>query len=597
MHQSRISCGHPESGHTDQGRTVVHSGAARARTPVAVLTLALVVALAATTFIVPTQAHGISDFWEAVANGTDRREAALAIASRMTNTELIGQILMFGYLNTQPTEEFLSWIEERKLGGVKVFGWNTGNLPEMVEGIGFMQEAATRTRFKIPLLVATDQEGGWVRHVKGGTAVTPGNLAIGAGGIGIDAYNSGYIIGKELSVLGINMNFAPTVDIYTNREAHVIGPRAFSSDPVDTAFLAAGFFRGLEDAGIISTAKHFPGHGNADKDSHGVLPVINNDLSYIWSHDLLPYRVLIKEGIPSIMTGHLSFPKITGEIVPATLSTVFQQDILRDKLGFDGLIITDDMRMHGVLQEGMDIPEACEIAIEAGNDMIMLSRSPEIQDTVWRHLMQIIETDDDFKQRVVESVVRVLTLKMTYLSGSTLEHLSPDPSAVEERLGSDKTHSTFFDIACRSTTVLRNRLIPLDATETGSVAVVGQYSTFAATGLERFEGATTYRFSYYTPSDSEKTDIRRIAESHDVIIYCLANPASLDVLLNLQEFQSKIIVLSVLTPVYLYETPWVESAVAVYATGIDSFRAGFAAICGDFVPEGRAPIPVFSNGD
>jgi len=209
-----------------------------------------------------------------------------------------------------------------------------------------MQTAAL-ARNGIPLFTATDQEGGWVRHVRGNTAITPGNMAIGAGGLPQDAYLSGYHIGKELNALGINMNFAPTVDLYTNPEAMVIGPRAFSDDPVQAGILGAAFARGLSATGVLATAKHFPGHGNADGDSHGVLPVLNETLEELRELELVPFRMMIAEGVPAIMSAHLAFPSVEPSGAPASLSSRFQRDILRGELGFEGIIITDDLYMGG----------------------------------------------------------------------------------------------------------------------------------------------------------------------------------------------------------------------------------------------------------
>ena len=171
-----------------------------------------------------------------------------------------------------------------------------------------MQRSAADTRLGIPLFIATDQEGGWVRHVKSKTSITPGNMAIGASGLPYDAYWSGYYIGQELKSIGINMNFAPTVDVYSNIDAHVIGPRAFSQDPLETAQLALAYFKGMEETGVVSTAKHFPGHGNAAEDSHGILPRIDISFDTLWERELLPYRYLIDRDLPTVMSGHLSLP-------------------------------------------------------------------------------------------------------------------------------------------------------------------------------------------------------------------------------------------------------------------------------------------------
>ena len=146
-----------------------------------------------------------------------------AIISQMSDEELFAQILMFGWAGAEPSPLLLDWIKLRSLGSVKVYGWNTDNIVSVANAVTQTQKLAQENRFQIPLYVATDQEGGWIRHIKGSTSDTPGNLAIGASGYPIDAYLSGYYIAKELRALGINMNFAPTVDLYTSHESTVIG--------------------------------------------------------------------------------------------------------------------------------------------------------------------------------------------------------------------------------------------------------------------------------------------------------------------------------------------------------------------------------------
>ena len=273
-------------------------------------------------------------FWESQGRSTE--ELVEEIIAGMSPEERVAQLLMVGWTAEEPTPEILRWIRERGIGGVKVFGWNGENLPELARTLGEMQRESLATPVGVPLFTATDQEGGWVRHIKDGTSITPGNMAIGATGLPYDAYMSAQHIGYELRALGVNMNFAPTVDVYVNREAHVIGPRAFSEDPVDTGLLGIAYFHGLESTGVIATAKHFPGHGNARGDSHSMLPVIEDDFDTLWERDLVPFRMLVREGVPAILSGHLNFPLITGDSVPASMSPYFKQNVLPRSVGVRG---------------------------------------------------------------------------------------------------------------------------------------------------------------------------------------------------------------------------------------------------------------------
>lgn len=528
----------------------------------------------------------------------------------MSDEEVVGQLFLVGWPTTQPTPELMRWIRERNIGGVKIFGWNGTDLDGLTRSLTRMQEAALATANGIPLFTATDQEGGWVRHVKDGTSLTPGNLAIGASGLPYDAYRSASIIGRELRALGINMNFAPTVDVYSNPEAHVIGPRAFSSDPVETALLGVAYFRGLEEQRVIATAKHFPGHGNAAGDSHGMLPVLSDDWKELWERDLIPYRFLIREGIPAILSGHLSFPAISGEETPASISSFFKTEVLRERLGFEGIVITDDLYMGGALtygrERGWSFAEICLKAIEAGNDMIMLSRTPGFNEEIWRTIFDAYQNDPTIRGRIRQSVRRILAIKLAYLKGKEAVPLAPSSGELRRRIPDPEAAEFFLDQASRSVTVVRNADIPFSPKQGERILLVGNDRDFIHEGRGRFPGADLFTFessNFYYSSSSDRSRFRRIASGYDTIIYCLSDPNSLQVLQEAAPLSARVIVFSILTPVYLTELPWVENAVAVYGWGRESFEAGYAAILGDYSPGGRMPVgfvdgpkrPLFEN--
>ncbi len=535
-------------------------------------------------------------FWRAV----PAEETVDALLASMTDEEILGQVFLVGYSSEVPTPELMEWIRTRNIGGVKIFGWNAENLTVLADSIDRMQRAAFGTRHGIPLFVATDQEGGWVRHIKGATSVTPGNLAIGASAIPYDAYLSGYHIGQEIKALGINMNFAPTVDVYTNPQAHVIGPRAFASDPVLTGTLATAFYKGMAKAGVISTAKHFPGHGNAEGDSHGVLPTLQDSLDDLWKRDLLPYRLLISEKIPAILSGHLSFPAVTGDRKPASLSPFFSRKVLREQLGFTGILMTDDLYMTGAQRNGLPFHEICVEALAAGNDMIMLSKTPEIDDIIWRTVLSRYRRDEAFRAHIREAVRRILKTKIEYLKNGTPAPPRSDRAAMAS-IPTDESRAFFFDQACRSITLVKNdgNAIPFVPRPGERVLLAGQHRAFLAHGRERYPGAGEFYFSYnpfYSSRPEEREAFRRTARNYDTIVFCLSNPNSLEVLQEIRDFPGRIIVFSILTPVYLAELPWVSASIAAYGWSSESFRAGFAVLRGDFPPQGRLPVELGPAG-
>ncbi|UCF96437.1 MAG: glycoside hydrolase family 3 protein [Spirochaetaceae bacterium] len=530
----------------------------------------------------------LPSFWDDRPN----RELIESIVSEMNDQELLGQVFMLGYVGKRPSAEILSWIRARNLGGVKIFTRNVDTLAGLSSSIAEMQELTRSGRFQIPLFVSTDQEGGWVRHIKLETSQTPGNIALGASGLPQDALLTGYYIGQELRSLGINMNFAPTTDVYSNPSASVIGPRAFSSDPVTTATLALAYYRGMARSGIICTAKHFPGHGHADKDSHGTLPVVRISFEQMWERELVPYRVLIPEGIPAIMSAHIAYPDILGNLLPASRSDQLIEGVLRRKLSFQGVVITDDMEMNGAISGGVDTAQASLEALRAGNDMILVSHTQSAQERTWDMLIRQVSSSAEFKERIKTSVRRILELKLRFFK--PIEAAAPgSPDDTGELIPSPGAWEFFQQSALRSVTLLRDAVIPLEQGRDRRMLLVGQFEEFLEEGRLRYPEADPLFFPYspfYSAREEDLERVPRIASRYDVVVFCLANYNSLEVLETLRSFSGTLVVLSTLSPVYLRDTPWVQTALAVYGTGKESFRAGFAALAGDFEPEGRIPV-------
>ncbi len=513
----------------------------------------------------------------------------------MTDDELLSQLLLVGWPTVEPNEEILRWIRERNIGGIKVFGWNGENVAALTRSIARMQAESVATRTGIPLFTATDQEGGWVRHIKDTTSITPGNMAIGASGLPYDARQTGYYIGMELRSIGVNMNFAPTVDVYINPEAHVIGPRAFSSDPVQTGILGTAYYRGLEEARVIATAKHFPGHGNAAGDSHGILPRIDDDWDTLWERDLLPFRMLIREGVPAVLSGHLSFPMAAGEDTPASLSTFFKDTVLRDRIGYNGIVITDDLYMGGAVEYGArrdwEFPELCRQAILAGNDMIMLSVTPTFAGEIWNVLRRSMDEDRRFRTRVVDAARRIIRVKLDYLRPEDRVPLDPVSYDGEELAGTD---AFFLDQAGRSVTVVRDASMPLRP-GAGRVLLAGKDRDFFRIGQRMLPGAETFAFSnnaFYTSSEQDRSRFAALISRYDTVVFLLSDPNSLEVLQAAREYADRIVVYSILTPIYLREVPWVQTAIAVYGWGVESFETGFAVLRGDVAATGTLPITI-----
>jgi beta-N-acetylhexosaminidase len=528
-----------------------------------------------------------SPFWSLAGLAEDA--AVNNLMEKMGPEERLGQVFMLSYEGDEPTPLLYSWIRRRGLGGVKIFGWNTEDTGRLANAVNAIQSAAAAGSFDVPPFIATDQEGGWIRHVKGRTSVTPGNMAIGASAWPSDSYRSAYYIGRELAALGITMNFAPTVDLATRPASKIIGPRAFSSDPMDTGILAAAWVRGMADAGIVAMAKHYPGHGDTELDSHGVLPIINIDEDTLWNRELVPYRLLAAEGLPGVMTGHLAFPGITGSREPASLSTYLITTLLRDRMGYDGLVITDDLLMTGAASPG-GLAETAERALRAGNDILMFSTTLGLNDAVWGRLISLYKSDAPFRARVDESTRRVLRAKVRWLLPMGAKGVFADKSP-ERSLRTEESVAFFQDQAVRSTTLVKNTGLPSPAD--GHMVVAGPFGEFIAEAQARFPGTDPFRYSYQSddvPLEPELAAFNWKLSRADSAIVCVANPAGVAYARAVRKAGKRLYVVSALNPSHALEFAEYATVVAVYSYSRESFRAAFAVLGGDVEAPGRLPI-------
>lgn len=518
-------------------------------------------------------------------------ELARSIAAAMSDEDALAQLFMLGWRDEggSPSPLILEWIQKRHIGGVKVFGWNTSDVKVLAKNIGTFQRLAGSDG-GIPLLVATDQEGGFVYHVKDGLSRAPGAMAIGASGFPEDAYRSGYYIGRELAALGINMNFAPAVDLFINHDSTIIGTRSFGDDPIKTGLLGEAFARGQLAAGVIPTAKHFPGHGDTEKDSHVVLPMIKADFDTLWKRELVPYRMLSKSGIPAIMSGHIAFPNTKAGTEPASLSRFFLSEVLREKIGFRGLIVTDDLAMNGATAGTGRLSQTAKTALEAGNDVLMMSSTPSLDAPVWAVLAAAMKNDAAFRAKVRRSAERIIETKLRYLRGANLSRTASKQgvAGVKTELPVGESAAFFLDLASRSVTVLKSSqdALPLPAAKAGRVLLAYRTEDFRTIGRSVYGGAPGY---WYDPNKLQP-ELLAMAQDADTIIFQLKETDGLNVLLALRRFGKRIIVVSSLTPAQLKSADGIHAYIAVYSDSRESLVAGFSVISGSISPQGELPF-------
>ena len=341
---------------------------------------------------------------------------AQAILDRMSTEEKIYQLFVVrpealngGETVTQAGEGLSQALADMPVGGIILFSQNVQDPEQCRELIAAYQSAA-----KVPLLVAVDEEGGEVSRLASNPAMGmtqfPPMEEVGQSRDPEQAYQVGLTIGQEIRALGFNLDLAPVADVDTNPDNPVIGNRAFSTDPAIAADLVATCTWGFYDAQVISCLKHFPGHGDTAADTHHGYAESNKTLAQMEQAELLPFAAGISAGAPMVMAAHIACPQITGSDMPASLSPIMVQQILRTEMGFAGVVINDAMDMGAITEKYPD-GEAAVLALEAGCDIILM---PQDLTSAVQAVETAVDTGRISIDRLNESVLRILTLKVEY---------------------------------------------------------------------------------------------------------------------------------------------------------------------------------------
>jgi beta-N-acetylhexosaminidase len=334
-------------------------------------------------------------------------EDGAAGVEQMSVRSLVGQMFVVSVSGTEPDYYINKMIRERNIGGVLLFGYNMKSEAQTKALTGALQELSMKTGPAIPLFVAVDQEGGEVSSAPW-VSRQPAAAQVGARGDPAQAHEVAEQMGRELLRAGVNTDLAPVVD--TGFGA-AIGTRSFGEDPELVAEMGAASVEGFESAGVVSAAKHFPNHGPATSDSHVDLPVVDHDPRKLRSYDLPPFEATVRAGVPMVMVGHLLYPAIDPDR-PASLSPEAIR-MLRGELGFDGVVVTDDLAMAGAKGGGPPARVAVE-AVEAGADLLIISSPPQQQADAYDAVVEAVESGEIPREQVESSVERLLEVKKKY---------------------------------------------------------------------------------------------------------------------------------------------------------------------------------------
>ncbi|WSP95555.1 glycoside hydrolase family 3 protein [Streptomyces sp. NBC_01233] len=531
---------------------------------------------------------------------------------RMSLDEKVGQLFVsraYGHSATAPdpadaeqnqtlfgVRTAAELVSRYHLGGIVYFSWaHNTRTPHQIAALSVgLQQAALTSGARIPLLLSTDQEHGAVARIGAPATLLPGAMALGAGGSTADALRAARIAGAELAALGIRQDYAPVADVNVNPANPVIGVRSFGSDPQAVAALVAAQVRGYQGAGVAATAKHFPGHGDTETDSHVGLPVMRHTRA-VWEElDEPPFRAAVKAGVDAVMTAHIVFPALDPSGDPATLSRPIVTGILRERLGFQGVVVTDALDMAGVRQKYGD-DRVPVLALLAGCDQLL---NPPDLGLAYRSVLAAVEAGELTEARIDESVLRILELKSRR---GLFDEAYTTAEAVDATVGIRRHRDAADEIAAVTTTLLANPrgLVPIDATSGPRLLVTGTdpASPTGTTGpptavLARELTALGCRATAVPPARAVAA-----AAGHAAVLVCTYNVPEEDnpqrrLVTDLIASGVPVILLAVRNPYDPARLPACAAELATYSWTDVEMRAAARVLTGAVRPAGRLPVPV-----
>ena len=486
------------------------------------------------------------------------------------------------------------WVRDLEVGGIII---SVGSPHDVAAKLNRLQEAA-----RLPLLVSADLENGSGMRLTGGTSFPP-LMAVGATGDVLDAYTIGRAAALEGRAAGIHVNFAPVADVNNNPANPIINTRAFGEDPDAVGRLVTAYVRGLREHGMLSTLKHFPGHGDTEIDSHIGLPVIRADYARLDSVELAPFRAGIAAGADVVMSAHIAFPALTGSDDPATLSPSVLTGLLRDSLGFRGIVVTDALVMGAIVAK-YGAGEAAVRAFLAGSDLLLMPADP---DSAIAAMVAAVDSGRVTPDRLDASVRRMLAAKQQL--GLFARRTVPIDS-VMDRVGTRELRLLAEDMAVRALTLVRDTSGTFRALRGGPrrlalIAYGDELSTSVgnqiAEGL-RAGGDTVEQFRLWPMSGPLSYDSARtvIARAPAVVFAANVRPVSWKGFIALPDSLARLVaatdsarptlLVSLGSPYLLGQVPTAGSYLIAWSGARVAERAVAQAILGQVPITGRLPI-------
>jgi beta-N-acetylhexosaminidase len=516
--------------------------------------------------------------------------------AQMTLEDKVGQLLCPAYRGLAP--EALKQIKDLHLGGLIVF---TGNARDIARDLNTFQEAA-----KYPLLIGADYERGVGNYVDNATDL-PGNMALGASGRPEDAYLAGKITATEARAIGVQCTFSPVLDVNNNPQNPIINIRSFGENPEQVARLGVAYILGAQEHGLLCTAKHFPGHGNTNVDSHSSLAKISGSREEMNKVELYPFRKAVEEAkVAAIMTAHLWAPAFDPEPLPATVSPRVMTGLLRDEWHFDGLLFTDAMTMGGITKE-LSYDESILKAIEAGCDIILM---PADVARAYKAILDAVNSGRITKERLDASVVRLLRDKTRV--GLHKDRLV-DLGVIAENVGNQANYEAAKEIAKHAITLVKDEqhLLPIKpeqrvaviglANQVGRLMIWRDLYSFGDEMKKRTPNAEwLFMGDKVTEADrqhaidmAKKSDIAVIAAYPRLIIgrgNVNLNPEQVQFLKEILALGKPAILISFASPYVIDEVPQFQTYLCAYGNAAAVQDAMADALYGKFKPSGTLPV-------
>ncbi|MEP7289107.1 MAG: beta-N-acetylhexosaminidase [Chloroflexota bacterium] len=495
--------------------------------------------------------------------------------------------LMHSFVGTVAPRAILDAVRRGEISSFCLFTKSNIESPQQLRELTDSIRRAAQEGSQLSPLIGIDQEGGQLMAVTNGATELPGNMALGATRSVALAERAGHVLGRELLAMGVNLNFAPSLDVNVNPANPVIGIRAFGDDPNLVSELGVGFINGMQAAGVLATAKHFPGHGDTERDSHQTLSVVPHSLERMDAIELLPFRAAIKAGVAAIMTAHIIFAALDDQ-QPVTLSEKVLHQFLRLELGFKGLIITDAMDMHAVAQLGHEA--SVRRALDAKVDLVMLAHIPDQIELAAR-------LDQSLRGQYTEAEAHILT---------ACQRIPTELPSLDV-IGCAEHQQIAQDIADQSITVVKNKgQLPLKPGTDARIVVItpetvdltpadtSSYVKISLAEAIRQHSPHVKRIDLpYQADDEQLAAIIQEAQEADIVIIGTISVehdrAQARLVQALYERGKSPIVLALRIPYDLIYFPMIETYLCTYSIRPASMIAAARVLFGEIVAQGVLP--------